>query len=320
MARIRNIKPEFFRHEALQDLEAANPGAYVMLTYVALWCQCDANGNFAWKPRTLKLDILPFIQFDLEATMNILAIAGNITRYTDHTGTPYGHIPTFKVHQRLSGKEASYGEKHPKPNGEKPGSTREAPGKHPDSQEEGEERSMDNREREGHNAHAHEGQPEIKKTATAQNNAEPTTPPQPSIGAGGTVTDPYIHCIHLINQWARADNWQPLRAYAESVGYQPDQYGPVADEVKKFTTYWLDTRRNPNDRAAFQADPAHFFQEKGRKWLLDAKNMNKQPKNATKKTQYEPPPQHHRSAHRTNGNAHETHISDLIGKKFTKVT
>ncbi len=325
MARIRNIKPDYFRHEALQDLEAAHPGQYIMLTYIALWCQCDANGIFPWRPRTLKLDILPFIPYDLTATLQILHHNNYITQYTTPDGNQYGHIPTFKTHQRITGKEATEGEKYPKPNQSKPGNTRETPGKHPDAQ--GEERitGKEIREREGHNAHAREGQPENQKntpTTETQKN-ETTTPPQPSTRGGEpTPTDPYTHCIRAINNWAKPDNWQPLRDYAHSVGYQPDQHGPVADEVKKFTAYHLDPRRRDDDRAAFLADPAQFFQDKGRKWLLDAKNMNKQPKNTAKKTQYEPPPQHHRSHPRTNGNAHPTttHIADLIGKTITEIS
>ncbi|NJL71589.1 MAG: hypothetical protein HC888_08215 [Candidatus Competibacteraceae bacterium] len=65
MARIRSIKPEFFENEELQDAEAANPGQYVMLVAAGLPSMCDKNGVFEWKPRTLKLHILPFLGFDI---------------------------------------------------------------------------------------------------------------------------------------------------------------------------------------------------------------------------------------------------------------
>ena len=45
MARIRTIKPEFFRHESLQDLEIANPGMYPMMVFEALWGHCDSKGG-----------------------------------------------------------------------------------------------------------------------------------------------------------------------------------------------------------------------------------------------------------------------------------
>ena len=158
MARIRNIKPAFFRHEVLQDLEAAHPGAYVMLSYVGLWTQCDAAGIFPWKPRLLKLDILPFLEFSIEHTMTILQQAGFIARYTAD-GAEWGYIPTFTEHQRITGKEATEGEKYPKPGGNKPGNNRETIGKHPGAQE----RITGKDNREGVNAHAHEGFPENEK-------------------------------------------------------------------------------------------------------------------------------------------------------------
>lgn len=300
MARIRNIKPDFFRHEHLQDLEAAHPGAYIMLVYQALWTQCDANGIFPWKPRTLKLDILPFLHYDLEATMHILLQHGYIRQFQTE-GNTYGIVPTFKTHQRITGKEATEGEKYPKPNQSIPGNTGETTGKQPDAQ--GEERitGKENREREGSNAPAREEEIEIEKQTAAP-----------------AAADPYTYCLHAINTWARPDNWQPLRDYAQSVGYDPARYGPVADEVKKFTAHWLDLSRVAStDRGAFIIDPAQFFQDKGRKWLLDAKNFNKPPKKRTDhKPKYDPPP---RPRHHTPNATDAAHISGLTGKIITEI-
>lgn len=114
MARIRTIKPEFFRHESLQDLELANPGMYPMMVFEALWGHCDSKGRFEWKPRMLKLDILPFLPFDMERTLCILESAGMLHRYSID-GKEYGLIDTFEKHQRLSGKELTEGEKFPSP-------------------------------------------------------------------------------------------------------------------------------------------------------------------------------------------------------------
>ena len=138
MARIRTIKPEFFRHEGLQDLEAANPGAYVMLVFAGLWGHCDRAGRFRWKPRTLKLDILPFLDFDLAKTLALLREAGFVRQYRVDDDE-YGEIPSFTDHQRLNGKEAQEPEKYPAcPEGyveTHQGSTGEAPGKHLPAQE-----------------------------------------------------------------------------------------------------------------------------------------------------------------------------------------
>lgn len=139
MARIRSIKPKFYRHEQLQDLEAAHLGKCVMLVFSGLWGHCDRFGRFEWQPRQLKLDILPFLNFDMAETLQILADAGFMRRYTVN-GKDYGVIPTFNEHQRLSGKEAQEGEKFPPPEAEQQGSDSEAPVKHAPSQEQQQEK------------------------------------------------------------------------------------------------------------------------------------------------------------------------------------
>lgn len=134
MARIRTIKPEFFRHEALQDLEIANPGKYPMMVFEALWGHCDSKGRFEWKPRMLKLDILPFLPFDMAETLSILENAGMLHRYSVY-GKEYGLIDTFEKHQRLSGKELTEGEKFPAPCGEELVKQSGSVGEIPESQE-----------------------------------------------------------------------------------------------------------------------------------------------------------------------------------------
>lgn len=125
MARIRTIKPDFFRHEGLQDLEAANPGAYVMMVFAGLWGHCDKAGRFEWRPRLLKLDILPFLDFDMEQTLLILESAGFLRKY-EANGKEYGAIDSFSEHQRINGKEAQEPEKYPEPSEKQRGSTGEA--------------------------------------------------------------------------------------------------------------------------------------------------------------------------------------------------
>ena len=142
MARIRTIKPEFFRHEGLQDL-----GAEPMLVFAGLWTQCDSQGRFIWAPRQLKLDILPFMPFDMAQVLVKLEAAGFVKRYTAN-GKTYGVVPTFKDHQRLSGKEATEGVKYPDPICEQQGSDGEATGKQQGSDGERQESQERERERE----------------------------------------------------------------------------------------------------------------------------------------------------------------------------
>lgn len=188
MARIRTIKPDFFRHEELQDLEAAYPGQYLMLVFAALWGHCDKEGRFLWKPRSLKLDILPFLDFDLDASLVLLREAGLVKQY-EIDGVLYGEVPTFTEHQRISGKEAQEPAKYPVPIAYLPsasqGSIREAAVKHSGLQE------GKGREEEGNEEGKGEG-------ATA-------SPSLPAPNAKGTRLP---------------DDWEPspiLLAWAESV-------------------------------------------------------------------------------------------------------
>lgn len=121
MARIRTVKPEFFRHEKLQEL-----GPLAMLIFEGLWTQCDRAGRFAWKPKTLKLDILPFIAFDMETELMKLANAYFVIKY-EVQGEFFGVIPTFLDHQRLTGKEAIEPARFPAPPEAKPKKQRKLP-------------------------------------------------------------------------------------------------------------------------------------------------------------------------------------------------
>jgi len=137
MGRIRTVKPEFYRHEKLQDLEAQNPGQHVMLVFSGLWTLCDSKGKFLYKPRTIRLDILPFIPFDINKTLDILRDNGFIQVYKVD-GENYGMIPSFLDHQRITGREASEGERFPDPpetTGKQQGNNEETTGKHLVAQE-----------------------------------------------------------------------------------------------------------------------------------------------------------------------------------------
>ena len=102
MPRIRQVKPEYFRHEELQKL-----GTTTMLFFAGLWTQADKAGNFYWKPSQLKLDILPFIDYDPGISLEALWKTGFVIPYTGSDGKRYGHIPTFEQHQRFFGTEAT---------------------------------------------------------------------------------------------------------------------------------------------------------------------------------------------------------------------
>jgi hypothetical protein len=148
MSRIRTVKPEFFRHEGLQDLEIKNPGKYPMMVFEGLWVLCDKHGCFEWRPRQIKLDILPFLPFDMEETLSILEKEGFIQRY-ETTGKYYGFVPSFKDHQRIEGKESQAPARYPEPPEKQRRSTGEAPEKHPRSQEREREKEKEKEKEKG---------------------------------------------------------------------------------------------------------------------------------------------------------------------------
>jgi hypothetical protein len=114
MPRIRTFKPELLRHEKLQDLEAEHAELRPMLVFAGLWTQADKEGRFEYSPRTLKLDILPFVPFDMAETLALLEREGFVVRYRAD-GKEYGLIPSFKKHQRIGGKEAQDPPRFPPP-------------------------------------------------------------------------------------------------------------------------------------------------------------------------------------------------------------
>lgn len=103
MARIRTIKPEFFVHEELYDLEVET-GLPVRLAFAGLWTQADREGRFKWRPRTLKASILPFDDVDFSRVLDALATRGFLVRYACGT-REYGQISSWLKHQAVNGKE-----------------------------------------------------------------------------------------------------------------------------------------------------------------------------------------------------------------------
>jgi hypothetical protein len=107
MARIRTVKPEFFRHENLFDLER-HTGLPIRLAFAGLWTAADREGRFRWNPRQLKLDCLPYDDVDFSRVLDALATRGHVVRYrqiTESGPRDYGHIPSWRVHQVINVRE-----------------------------------------------------------------------------------------------------------------------------------------------------------------------------------------------------------------------
>lgn len=113
MSRIRTVKPDLFRHEELFDAELSS-GLPLRLAFVGLFTVADCAGRFIWKPRTIKLDVLPHDAVDFAAVLAALEQHGFIRSYIVE-GVKYGFIPSFTKHQRLQTKEIEAGSSFPDP-------------------------------------------------------------------------------------------------------------------------------------------------------------------------------------------------------------
>jgi uncharacterized phage protein (TIGR02220 family) len=112
--RIRTIKPEFFRHAELYDLEHASR-LPIRLAFAGLWCACDRRGRFKWRPRELKIQILPYDDCDFSRVLDALTTRGFVVPYacptrddacSDASFEPqFGWIPSFERHQVINNRE-----------------------------------------------------------------------------------------------------------------------------------------------------------------------------------------------------------------------
>jgi len=103
MARIRSIKPEFFRHKRLFSLERET-GFPIRVAFAGLWCCADREGRFRWDADDLGLQCLPWDDVDFRAVLDALRTRGFVVAYTVE-GVDYGVIPGFKRHQIINNKE-----------------------------------------------------------------------------------------------------------------------------------------------------------------------------------------------------------------------
>ncbi len=103
MPRIRTVKPDLFRHEELFEAEISY-NLPLRIAFVGLFTCCDREGRFRWKPRILKLDILPFDDIDFTLVLEALVNSGFIQKYI-YDGKEYGIIPSWHRHQVINSKE-----------------------------------------------------------------------------------------------------------------------------------------------------------------------------------------------------------------------
>jgi hypothetical protein len=103
MSRARILKPSFFKDSDLFDAEKRCE-LPLRVAYAGMWCAADREGRFAWKPRELKPDVLPYDDVDFAAVLDALETNGFIERYIIN-GREYGYIPNFPTHQTVHPRE-----------------------------------------------------------------------------------------------------------------------------------------------------------------------------------------------------------------------
>lgn len=104
MARIRTIKPEFFKHYELYKAEVESKMP-LRVAYAGLWTVADREGRFKWKPEEMKTDILPHDKVNFSLVMDELSKRGFIVKYSAGNKV-YGYIPSWQDHQTINIRES----------------------------------------------------------------------------------------------------------------------------------------------------------------------------------------------------------------------
>lgn len=98
--RARNIKPGFFKNEALAECEPMT-----RLLFIGLWCLADRMGRMEYRPRRFKAELFPYENCDIEGMINTLAEKGFLVCYNVND-IQYIAIVNFSKHQNPHIKEA----------------------------------------------------------------------------------------------------------------------------------------------------------------------------------------------------------------------
>jgi len=97
--RSRNIKPGYFKNEVLAE---CSPLARIL--FVGLWCYADREGRFEYRPKRIKIELLPYDDCCCDDLLVELEGKGFIERYTIDSHV-YIQILSFSKHQNPHKKE-----------------------------------------------------------------------------------------------------------------------------------------------------------------------------------------------------------------------
>jgi hypothetical protein len=262
MARIRNIKPEFFLNEDLAELSSD-----ARLAFIGLWTMADHEGRMDDRPKRTRLVLFPYHpNIDMESILCSLASAKFIIRYTVG-GERYIQIRNFKKHQYISGKEKEKASTIPGPDKSDTGTI-------PVSTQSSDTtlHSTDNGQLTTDNTGSCSEPPSDSTPATGVSEIWHPTPAQPFL----THSGPYEVDDADIATWLPAvacndeRGWPLTRLHLKSLleSYQPALDGvAAATEVKKAKAWLLN---NPANRKTPQGMPKFL-----NNWLSKAVNGGK---------------------------------------------
>jgi hypothetical protein len=109
MQHIRSVKPEFFQHEEVAELQP-----FARLAWIGLWTCADKHGRFEWKPKSLKVKVLPFDSVDFETLLAEL-MAHNFIEQYEVDGQLYGYVVNWSKHQGIGTREKDSNAAYPAP-------------------------------------------------------------------------------------------------------------------------------------------------------------------------------------------------------------
>lgn len=250
MPRIRTVKPEFFTSETM-----AQCGPWARLLAIGLMQRADSHGRMKWVPRQILGDVFPWDEdVELAPLADELEACGFLRRY-EANGSKYADIPSFRAHQRLSGKEAEADSQHPPHPLEamvkQGGSVEVFPVKHRESQEREREQGTGNREA------------ECDAPASL---ADPSGPPQ---CPQAEIVALYHECLpelthHKTWDGARADNLR-ARWRSDPKRQTLDYWRRFFEHVRE-SDFLMGRTNGTGDRPPFAADL---------EWLVKASNFSK---------------------------------------------
>lgn len=96
MARIRNIKPDFWTDEKLVELEPVE-----RLLFIGLWNFSDDEGFLPYSPKRIKMQIFPGDSLEISVALQSLISIGALTLY-DYGDGQVLHVTNWAKHQKVS--------------------------------------------------------------------------------------------------------------------------------------------------------------------------------------------------------------------------